>query len=295
MCFLSLVLVLAADEPVESLAKKMLPIYQKEIAEYSLAVESAPKKELELKKEPVFEWSNPVAQGLHQGVIWLWLRDGRPAALGGIFSHPVQGWKGRKVLHELLALDSDRLLVRRPSGALNEWRPEAGLDRKELPDAGTPAATRGARLVQMRRLAQQFTGHSADNEREHWELRLLPTPLYRYPEAKSGSIDGALFALTSTAGTDPEVLLLIEAHEKDGKTRWEYACGRFGIVSMYVQHKGKEVWSSVLNGRSDVWWHDRLHLYCIYPEKIVTLEGKLLARMRLTATEGEVVIPVEGK
>ena len=288
-------LLLHADKPDDGLAKQMLPIYVKEISEYVMAVESDPTKKLELKKEPVFEWSNPVGQGLHQGVIFLWLRDGRPAALGGIFSHPVPGWKGRKVLHELLALDSDRLSVRRPSSALNEWKPQAGLARKEIPDAGTPAATRGARLVQMRRLAQQFTGQSTDNERERWELRLLPTPLYRYPGARSGVIDGALFALTSGAGTDPEVLLLIEARQEDGKTRWEYACGRFGIVSMYVQHKGKQVWSSILNGRSDVWWHDRLHLYCIYPEKIVTPEGKLLARMRLTATEGEVVIPVEGK
>ena len=295
MGLLSLILLLHADDPAESLAKKMLPIYRQEIAAYSLAVESAPKKELELKKEPVFEWSNPVGQGIHQGVIFLWLREGRPAALGGIFSHPAPGWKGRKVLHELLALDRDKLLVRRPSGTLNEWKPQAGLARKELPDAGTPAATRGTRLVQMRRLAQQFTGHSTDNERERWELRLLPTPLYRYPEAKSGVIDGALFALTSSAGTDPEVLLLIEARQMDGKTRWEYACGRFGVISMYVQHNGKEVWSSILNGRSDVWSHDQLHLYRIYPEKIVTPEGKLLARMRLTSTEGEVVIPVDEK
>ena len=293
---LSVILLLHADDPVESLAKKMLPVYVKDAAEYSMAVESAPKKELELKKEPVFEWSNPVGQGgLHQGVIFLWLRDGRPAALGGIFSHPAPGWKGRKVLHEFLALDRDKLLVSRPSGALNEWKPEAGLAREVLPDAGMPAATREARLVQMRQLAQQFTGHSIDNERKRWELRLLPTPLYRYPEAKSGVIDGALFAWTSSAGTDPEVLLLIEASQMGDKTRWEYACGRFGIISMYMQHQGKEVWSSILNGSSDVWWHDRLHLYCIYPEKIVTPEGKLLARMRLTPTEGEVVIPVEEK
>jgi hypothetical protein len=288
-------LLLHADKPDDGLAKQMLPIYVKEISEYVMAVESDPNKKLELKKEPVFEWSNPVEQGLHQGVIFLWLRDGRPAALGGIFSHPVAGWKGRKVLHELLALDRDKLLVRRPSGALNEWKPQAGLARKEIPDAGTPAATRGARLVQMRRLAQQFTGHSTGNERQRWELRLLPTPLYRYPETNSGVIDGALFALTSSAGTDPEVLLLIEARQKDGNTRWEYACGRFGIISMYVQHKGKEVWSSILNGSTDVWTHDRLHLYRLYPEKIVTPEGKLLARMRLTSTEGEAVIPVEQK
>jgi hypothetical protein len=294
MGLLSLFLVLAADESADSLAKKMLPIYQKEIAAYSLAVESAPKKELELKKEPVLEWTNPVREGwLVQGAVFLWLRDGRPAALGGLFSHPAPRWKGRKVLHEFLALDRDKLLVSRHNGN-NQWTPQAGLERKELSDTAPPVASRGARLVQMRRLAQEFTGYVTDREDKRSDLRLLATPLYRYPAAKTGVVDGALFALV-VEGTDPEVLLVLEAREEDGKTRWEYGCGRFGVVSMYVQHKGKEVWSSVLNGRSDVWCHDRLHLYQLYPEKIVTLEGKLLARMRLTANEGEEVIPVEEK
>ena len=104
MGILGLLLVLAAADADDSLAKKMLPIYVKEAAAYSIAVESDPRKELELKQEPVFEWSNPVAQGLHQGVIFLWLRDGRPAALGDIFSHPVPGGKGRKIVHEFLAI-----------------------------------------------------------------------------------------------------------------------------------------------------------------------------------------------
>ena len=60
----------------------MLPIYLKEAEEYSLAVESAPNKSLELKKEPVFEWSNPVRSGGQYGAVFLWLRNGRPAALG---------------------------------------------------------------------------------------------------------------------------------------------------------------------------------------------------------------------
>jgi uncharacterized protein (TIGR03067 family) len=286
---------LVVHKRANGLAKTMLPIYLKEVEAYSLAVESAPKKELELQKEPVFEWSNPVGEGLHQGAIFLWLRDGQPAALGGIFSHPVPGWKGRKVLHEFLALDRDKLLVSRPSGALNEWKPQAGLERKELTDAPPSADAPAARLVQMKKLAAEFTGQAVDGEKKRWDLRLLSTPLYRYPPAKTGVVDGALFALVSDAGTDPEVLLLIEARQKNGKTRWEYACGRFGVSSMYVQHKDKEVWSSILNGSSDVWAHDRLHLYRIYPEKIVTAEGKLLARMRWTPTEGEVVIPVEEK
>jgi hypothetical protein len=292
MGILGLLLILAADESADSLSKKMLPIYHKEIAEYSLAVESAPKKALELKEEPVFEWSNPVRQRLQQGVIFLWLRDGRPSALGCVFSWPDPRLPGRRVIHEFLALDSEKLLVSRPN-ALNEWKPQAGLERKEIPDAPTPAATAGARLVQMRRLAQEFTAQEIDMGKR-CELRLLTTPLYRYPAAASGVVDGALFAFASTDGTDPELLLLIEARKQEGKARWEYACGRFSMCTMYVQHKDKEVWS-LIRSETNTRRHDPLHLYRSYPDKVVTLEGKLLARMRLTPTEREVVIPVDEK
>ena len=294
MALLSLFLVLAADDKAESLAKRMLPIYQKEIAEYSLTVETAPKKELERTKDPVFEWSNPVRQGLQQGAVFLWLREGRPAALGCIFSQPEGQTPGRRVMHEFHALDRDKLLVSREK-AVNEWRPQAGLARKELPDAGNPAAARGARLVQMRRLAQEFTGHTVSPEGQRWELRLLPAPLFRYPPAKTGVIDGALFTLVSTAGTDPEVLLLIEAREVDGKPRWEYACGRFSDRNLHVLRKDKEIWSSV-RSETNTFLHDELHLYRLYADKIVDLDGKLLARVRATPRVwwGE-VIPADEK
>ena len=230
MSFLALLLVLAADDPADTLAKKMLPIYLKEAEAYSLMVESAPKKPLELQKEPVFEWTNPIRDGVQQGVIFLWLRDGRPAAVGCIFSQPHWQAPGRKVLHELHALDLEKLLVTRD--AHNQWKPEAGWARKELTDAPAPAETRAARLIQMKKLAADFTGHEIDGqEKKRLELRLLPTPLYRYPAAKAepvpkapgeatkttGVIDGAMFALLSEAGTDPEVLLLIEARRSRGR------------------------------------------------------------------------------
>ncbi len=288
MSVLSLLLVLAADDPGEGLAKKMLRIYLREVEAYSLAVESAPDRKLELKKEPIFAWVN-AARGDTQGVVFLWLRDGRPAALGNIFSHPHPRLAGRQIRHELHALDPEKLLVKRDG--LNQWKPEAGLERKELPDAGMPAAAPAARLVQMRRLAQEFTGHSIDYEGKRWELRLLPAPLYRYPAAKSGVVDGALFALMSGAGTDPEVLLVVEAKEDGGKLRWEYACGRFSDWELRVQRKGMEVFSFIRSATNPS-SHDLLHLYCCYPEKVVTPEGKVLARTRKTP-RGEEVVPVE--
>ena len=291
MDVLSLTLLVIAADPGDGLAKKMLPIYLKEAEAYKMAVESAPKKALELKKEPVFEWLNR-ARGDTQGTLFVWLRDGRPAALASVFSYPHDKLPGRMVMHELHALDPEKLVVKRDE--FNEWKPEAGLARKELPEAPAPADTAVARLAQMRRLAQEFGGHSIDPEKKRWELKLLPTPLYRYPAAKTGVIDGALFALISTAGTDPEVLLLIEAREADGKVRWEYACGRFSDWELRVNRKEKEVYSSVPS-ESNTSSHDPQHLYRAYPERVVTLEGKLLARVRLKANGAWDHIFVEDK
>jgi hypothetical protein len=289
-----LILAPVAADPDDGLAKKMLPIYLKDASEYSIAVKSAPKNALEFKKEPVFEWSNPVRTGLQQGVVFLWLRDGRPAAIGDFFSEPQETPKGRRVLHEFHALDPEKLLVTRPKGALNEWKPEVGLDRKELVDAPAPAATAAARLIQMKKLVAEFTGYETE-EKKRWDLRLLPAPLYRYPEAKTGVIDGALFAMVSTEGTDPEILLVIEARAENDKTRWEYACGRFSDRSLYVRRNDKEVWSMV-RSETNTFLHDPQHLFRLYSDKIVSPEGKLLARTRATekAWWGEIV-PLDEK
>jgi hypothetical protein len=287
---LNLILLLASADPDHGLAKQMLPIYVKEIESYSLAVESAPRQALKLKKEPVFEWLNP-ARSAQQGAVFLWLRAGRPTALGCIFSNEDDKLPGRKIMHEFHALDTEKLIVKRDE--YNQWKPQAGLSRKDLPEAAAPAATPGARLVQLRRLAHEFTGHSIDRDGKRWELRLLPTPLYRYPEAKTGVVDGALFALMSSAGTDPEVLLLLEAKQEDGKMRWQYACGRFSDWELHVQRKGKEVFASIPS-ETNPFSHDPLHLYRLYSDKVVTLEGKLLARIRLTE-RGEEVFPVKDK
>src|SRR6516225_9167642 len=161
MSAVTLLLVLVGAEPDENLGKKMLPIYVKEVETYSLAVESAPKQPLELKKEPVFEWLNP-ARNAQQGAVFLWLRDGRPAALACIFSDPHDKLPGRQIMHELHALDTEKLLVKREE--YNQWKPQAGLARLALPGPAAPAAAPGARLLQMRRLAQEFGGYEVDRD-----------------------------------------------------------------------------------------------------------------------------------
>ena len=66
-------------------------------------------------------------------------------------------------------------------------------------------------------------------------------------------------------------------------------------MELHVERQGKEVFSSVPSN-TNPFAHDPQHLYRIYPEKVVTPEGKLLARIRSTPRMpwGE-VIPVEDK
>jgi hypothetical protein len=196
----------------------------------------------------------------------------------------------RRIEHEFHALDTEQLIVTRD--AFNQWKPQEGLPRQELPDAPVPASTAAARKIQMGRLAEGFTGHTVDAARkERYELRVLPTPLYRYPEAKTGVIDGALFALVSEAGTDPEVLLLIEAREEKEKIRWEYALGRFSDCEIHVSLKKNEVFSSVASEENN-YRHNPKHTYRTYQDKVVTLDGKILGRIRQDA-KGSHLIPVE--
>lgn|SRR5262245_12671990 len=290
MSLFALLLVMAPDDAGAALAKKMLPIYLKEAKDYMIAVASAPKKPLELKPEPIFEWSNPTRNGGQQGVVFLWLKDGRPSAVGCIFSSPAEKFPGaRRIEHEFHALDPEQLVVARDS--FNLWKPQEGVAREVLSDAGVPADTAGARKIQMGRLAEGFAGHTVDARKERVELRLLSTPLYRYPAARTGVVDGALFAIASEAGTDPEVLLMLEAREVDGKLRWEYALCRFADCEIHVSLKGKEVFTSIPSD-ANPYPHNPKHTYRTYQDNIMTLEGKLVARIRQDA-KGSQVIPVE--
>src|SRR5690349_13580246 len=108
MSVLSLLLLLPGADADDSVSRKMLPIYVKEVEAYSIAVESGPGQPLELKKALVFEWSRPVRTGVQQGVLFLRLYEGRPAALACVFSHPHGQLPGRKITHELHALAPEK-------------------------------------------------------------------------------------------------------------------------------------------------------------------------------------------
>ncbi|MBW3540906.1 MAG: hypothetical protein KY476_11600 [Planctomycetes bacterium] len=197
-----------------------------------------------LLEKPVLRWSQPVRGG-DDGAVFLWLDGRRPAAIGTIFAWPF-GNGEYVVQHELHSLATEPLAARWRDRAF--WAPQtAGVAFEPLADSPRPADTPTRRLTQMRSLARQFSARSESLEKQTYELRLLPQPLYRYAEPKADEpkenapLDGALFAFVQ--GTDPEILMLIEARRHGDIYRWEFACARFSDYRLTVMHDGRERWT----------------------------------------------------
>jgi hypothetical protein len=200
-----------------------------------------------LKPKTVMKWRN-VTRGPEGGAIMvIWPHNGRPLATAGIFQ-----WKG-KICHEFDSLSRGNKLIARDKDRVI-WSPAAaGVEFKRVPSAAEPAKTAAARLLQMKDIASQFratfTGWGRDETYQE-ELRLLPTPVYRYeltqPDEPGGDlVDGALFAYVQ--GTDPEVILLLEAVGTAKKAEWQYAFARATSGGLVVRRGDEVVWTAVKN------------------------------------------------
>jgi hypothetical protein len=127
------------------------------------------------------------------------------------------------------------------------WEPQnPGMTYRSLPGA-TPGASQPIRLQQMRTLDREFSAELVPTNSPSKPLRLLPAPLYRYatPRGEHSAdevIDGTVFSFVQA--TDPEVLLVIEAIQAEGTTRWQYAVARMSMVPMKVSHQDSVVWET---------------------------------------------------
>jgi hypothetical protein len=123
------------------------------------------------------------------------------------------------------------------------WEPSrSGLTFVRADRIGPPAESTNARLRQMKTIADRFTasvdpdGTFANPE----QLRLLTTPIYRYSATEQGILDGALFAFAQ--GTNPEVLLLIEADATAPTAKvWRYGFARMSCFFLRVHQGGQFV------------------------------------------------------
>jgi len=200
---------------------------------------------LEMESEPVLRWPNST-RDTHEGATFVWTLDGRPEAIGCVWEN---GGFWAHAFHSL----SDSKLVAKYNRSTFWQTDKAGIEFSRFPEAPDPADSAVKRLGQMKDLARRFRCGLTEVGRKSEELRFLPRPLYRYKTERKDLIDGALFAYVQ--GTDPEVVLVLEAAHRDGKSEWRYVLTRRTGMAVEADLDGKPIWSvPASNGASNAAW-----------------------------------------
>jgi hypothetical protein len=188
---------------------------------------------LEMEPEPVLRWPNST-RDTHEGATFVWTLNGRPEAIGCVWEN------GGYWAHAFHSLSDGKLVARH--NRVTIWQTDKpGLEFTRFPEAPEPADSAAKRLVQMKELSRRFRCGLTEVGRKSEELRFLPHPLYRYKTERKDLIDGGLFAFVQ--GTDPEVVLVLEAAQHDGKSEWRYAITRRTGMAVEADLDGKPIWA----------------------------------------------------
>ena len=235
-----------ADEPT---TQQLLELHTREAKAYRIALDEAGETRLEVQTKPVFAWTNPVGDGVQTGHIFVWTSGGRPEVIGTVFSLINSENHKRAVVHEFHTLSESKLFPERAPQASEVWLPERPLNFQVLNELGPPDKAAVSRLRQMREIARSVNARTIESSEMKRELRLLTTPLMRYAPTAGSVVDGAIFAMVSSDGTDPELLLLIEACKTStiGDLKWRFAAVRFSDKDLEVERDTQIVWSSKLD------------------------------------------------
>jgi hypothetical protein len=191
-----------------------------------------------LADAPVFRYDDQPRHFI-DATMWVWTDQGRPVAFEKIEAmtrgSPEWGYCFTSVAENLLTVKWD-------DG--REFRSTApGVEYLPLPDAPPVPMQNAARKLAARRLVRDFSARIlSDDSANNWEeMRLLPTPILEYRSSERDEYLGAVFGLT-TNGTNPDVLILLEPRESDGKPVWHYGVGRMTIGGVTLKYADKTVW-----------------------------------------------------
>ena len=264
----------AAREAARVKRERLLPLYTSEAAEYTIYRDADRRDKVELRREPVYVWTNPLREDGQDGAVFVWTCRGRPEVIGCIFMSPTT--RPRHVYHEFHSLALTVLDVKRSGRHAKTWTPLApGVTVTAVAGAPSPSPSAPQRLAQMRALTREFTASTLDHKDRQWELRLLPQPLYRYESTDPNVLDGAVFAYVTSAGTDPEALLVLEARKPSGKDLplWHYTISRFTDTELHVKHKDKEVFKAPLIPTSAT-EQDPKHRYRVWYDRTISTFDK---------------------
>jgi hypothetical protein len=191
---------------------------------------------VKLQDEPVLRYADDTRMTIESS-LWIWTSGGRPTAILAVEFYPKPP-HGPRWLYEIASLSTRRIAAEREGEF--RWSAKApGVTLQAFGDAPPPADKETRRLTQMKQLRARFTAHENATE-GRVELRPLTTALVRYADAETGLVDGAIFSLAN--GTNPEVLLMLEANRVESKIIWQYALVQLTGEPVTVELDGKEIW-----------------------------------------------------
>jgi hypothetical protein len=202
------------------------------------AIAGEAKSEVALAPQPLLLYADSTRMQ-QESSLWIWTAGQRPAAILAVEYYPTRP-DGPNWLYEIVSLSPERIAARLE----NEFAwtaKEPGLQRRVLDRADPPADSRARRLTQMKNLRRRFTAHETTPVEGRIELRPLNSPLHRYADPENGVIDGAIFAFTN--GTNPEVLLTLEAHSKDGSFTWQYSLAQMTGAVVFAEFDDQPIWT----------------------------------------------------
>lgn len=252
----------AHADPAALSREQRLKIFEDSVADFQIRLAGAADP-LKLHKQPLLRFENPVG-GVVDGVVLIWTDRDRPVVAAQVFVVKDDYW-----IYEFQSIADGPLQL--SENGVARWSPKrAGGELKEITEAPAPAATRVARLAQMKDLARQFSvnedfrSHPNDPKTERYSLRMLPQPLYRYDQNDT-PVDGAVFAFVH--GTDPEVLLVLETKRDASGERWMASWAPLTCWALQAKRGNDEVWSvPEMFGLSAV--NEPYHIWTFRPEKL---------------------------
>ncbi|WP_147866514.1 hypothetical protein [Stieleria maiorica] len=166
------------------------------------------------------------------GVIWKIGTD-RPLVI--VAMEIVDKASQRDVNYEFLCLTEQKFEM--VAGAGWTWKPSvSALAMKPLQGVPGPSPSQQTRLRQLKQLARRFEA-SEVYLGQHYRLRLMPQPIDQYTVDGRSGLDGAVFAFVH--GTNPEVLLLLEATDNG----WQFGFARLCGAAPQATFDGRVVWT----------------------------------------------------
>lgn len=228
----------ATKTPRSELLKQM-----RELAKATEVRSADSDKPAQLVEDPVFRYDDQPRRFI-DATMWIWTDGLRPVACQKIEARLHQNTGIPQWGYCFTSLSSRKLSVKWSVERSYEST-ESGIAFQVLPGAPVPASRSAERKRQMRELARGFSGRILINPRtnESAEIRLFTTPIFEYADEETKLLSGAVFGF-ETNGTNPDLLVLLEARGEPERPRWEFAPARMTTGGITLNYREEQVWEA---------------------------------------------------